>query len=133
MNKKMHWEILTKNDILISEHNSSFLKDMNDIKLCYFTDGKNFYGVNNDLTFFVNSKIFDFKISEKIISFFQFKSVKFDLIANEQNLKYNIGINTESDTNICKYTMLIDVNIVQFIAEKLNNKKEVIDRRVLIL
>jgi hypothetical protein len=39
---KMHWEILTKNDILISEYDNSFLEDTRDIKICYFTDGNVF-------------------------------------------------------------------------------------------
>src|SRR5574344_2300895 len=94
---KMHWEILTKNDILISEYDNSFLEDTRDIKICYFTDGNVFCGVKDNLNFFINNKVFDFKLKQKITSFFQFKTQKYSLFNNSQFIIYNVGINTIDD------------------------------------
>lgn len=121
MNNNMHWEIITKNDILISEQGSSFLKDSKDIKACYFTDGKLTCGVDNKLNFFVNKIMFDLKLKQKINSFFQFKTAKYNLFTNRQEISYNIGINTEDDKYTYKYTMVIFNGKVDLMAVKKEN------------
>lgn len=120
---KMHWEILTKNDILISEYDNSFLEDTRDIKICYFTDGNVFCGVKDNLNFFINNKVFDFKLKQKITSFFQFKTQKYSLFNNSQFIIYNVGINTIDDNYRYKYTMIIDDNAIKFKAEKFQEDK----------
>lgn len=119
----MHWEILTKNDILISEYDNSFLEDTRDIKICYFTDGNIFCGVKDNLNFFINNKVFDFKLKQKITSFFQFKTQKYSLFNNSQLIIYNVGINTVDDNYKYKYTMIIDDNTIKFKAEKFQEDK----------
>jgi hypothetical protein len=119
----MHWEILTKNDILISEYDNSFLEDTRDIKICYFTDGNVFCGVKDNLNFFINNKVFDFKLKQKITSFFQFKTQKYSLFNNSQFIIYNVGINTIDDNYRYKYTMIIDDNAIKFKAEKFQEDK----------
>jgi uncharacterized protein YaaW (UPF0174 family) len=119
----MHWEILTKNDILISEYDNSFLEDTRDIKICYFTDGNVFCGVKDNLNFFINNKVFDFKLKQKITSFFQFKTQKYSLFNNSQLIIYNVGINTVDDNYKYKYTMIIDDNAIKFKAEKFQEDK----------
>lgn len=114
----MHWEILTKNDILISETDNSFLEDTRDIKICYFTDGKIFCGVKDDLNFFIDNQVIDFKLKQKITSFFQFKTQKYNLFNNNQSVIYNVGINTVDGNYKYKYTMIIELEKISVKAEK---------------
>ena len=97
----LHWEILTKSDILISEIDSTFVNDVSEIKLCYFTDGNNFYGVKDNLNFFINN----------------------------EDTTYFLGIEATDGNYKYKYTMSINDN-VYIKAEKFDNNEK-IDERVI--
>ena len=71
----------------------------------------------------MNNKVFDFKLKQKITSFFQFKTQKYSLFNNSQFIIYNVGINTIDDNYRYKYTMIIDDNAIKFKAEKFQEDK----------
>lgn len=125
----LHWEILTKSDILISEIDSTFIKDVADIKLCYFTDGNNFYGVKDNLNFFVNNEVIDLKLNQKILKYFQYKTNCYNLFNNNEDTTYFLGIDTTDGNYKYKYTMSINEN-VYIKAEKFDNNEK-IDERVI--
>lgn len=125
----LHWEILTKSDILISEIDSTFIKDVSDIKLCYFTDGNNFYGVKDNLNFFINNEVIDLKLNQKILKYFQYKTNRYNLFNNNENTTYFLGIETTDGNYKYKYTMSINEN-VYIKAEKFDNNEK-IDERVI--
>jgi hypothetical protein len=125
----LHWEILTKSDILISEIDSTFIKDVSDIKLCYFTDGNNFYGVKDNLNFFVNNEVIDLKLNQKILKYFQYKTNCYNLFNNNEDTTYFLGIDTTDGNYKYKYTMSINEN-VYIKAEKFDNNEK-IDERVI--
>lgn len=125
----LHWEILTKSDILISEIDSTFIKDVADIKLCYFTDGNNFYGVKDNLNFFINNEVIDLKLNQKILKYFQYKTNCYNLFNNNEDTTYFLGIDTTDGNYKYKYTMSIDEN-VYIKAEKFDNDEK-IDERVI--
>jgi len=127
----LHWEILTKSDILISEVDSDFIKDVDDIKLCYFTDGDNFYGVKNNLNFFINNEVIDLKLNQKILRYFQYKTNCYNLFNNNEDTAYFLGIETTDGDYRYKYTMSIDGGI-SIKAEKYDNEKKE-DERVIRL
>ncbi len=130
---KLHWEILTQNDILISEKTSTFLEDTKDIKLCYFTDGDIFCGVRDDLLFFINHQIIDLKLNQKIIKFFQYKEVAVGLTNDSECVTYNVGIDTEDDIYTYKYTMQISDDEIYLLAQKFDNGKELENKRIQLL
>lgn len=125
----LHWEILTKSDILISEIDSTFIKDFSDIKLCYFTDGNNFYGVKDNLNFFINNEVIDLKLNQKILKYFQYKTNCYNLFNNNEDTTYFLGIDTTDGNYKYKYTMSINEN-VYIKAEKFDNDEK-IDERVI--
>lgn len=125
----LHWEILTKSDILISEIDSTFIKDVADIKLCYFTDGNNFYGVKDNLNFFINNEVIDLKLNQKILKYFQYKTNCYNLFNNNEDTTYFLGIDTTDGNYKYKYTMSINEN-VYIKAEKFDNDEK-IDERVI--
>nr|DAL00762.1 MAG TPA: hypothetical protein [Caudoviricetes sp.] len=125
----LHWEILTKSDILISEIDSTFIKDFSDIKLCYFTDGNNFYGVKDNLNFFINNEVIDLKLNQKILQYFQYKTNRYNLFDNDEDTTYFLGIETTDGNYKYKYTMSINEN-VYIKAEKFDNDEK-IDERVI--
>lgn len=125
----LHWEILTKLDILISEIDSTFIKDVADIKLCYFTDGNNFYGVKDNLNFFINNEVIDLKLNQKILKYFQYKTNCYNLFNNNEDTTYFLGIDTTDGNYKYKYTMSINEN-VYIKAEKFDNDEK-IDERVI--
>lgn len=125
----LHWEILTKLDILISEIDSTFIKDFSDIKLCYFTDGNNFYGVKDNLNFFINNEVIDLKLNQKILQYFQYKTNRYNLFDNDEDTTYFLGIDTTDGNYKYKYTMSINEN-VYIKAEKFDNDEK-IDERVI--
>lgn len=125
----LHWEILTKLDILISEIDSTFIKDVSDIKLCYFTDGNNFYGVKDNLNFFINNEVIDLKLNQKILKYFQYKTNCYNLFNNNEDTTYFLGIDTTDGNYKYKYTMSINEN-VYIKAEKFDNNEK-IDERVI--
>lgn len=125
----LHWEILTKSDILISEIDSTFIKDFSDIKLCYFTDGNNFYGVKDNLNFFINNEVIDLKLNQKILQYFQYKTNRYNLFDNDEDTTYFLGIDTTDGNYKYKYTMSINEN-VYIKAEKFDNNEK-IDERVI--
>lgn len=125
----LHWEILTKSDILISEIDSTFIKDFSDIKLCYFTDGNNFYGVKDNLNFFINNEVIDLKLNQKILKYFQYKTNRYNLFNNNEDTTYFLGIETTDGNYKYKYTMSINEN-VYIKAEKFDNDEK-IDERVI--
>ena len=125
----LHWEILTKSDILISEIDSTFIKDVADIKLCYFTDGNNFYGVKDNLNFFINNEVIDLKLNQKILQYFQYKTNRYNLFNNNEDTTYFFGIETTDGNYKYKYTMSINEN-VYIKAEKFDNDEK-IDERVI--
>lgn len=125
----LHWEILTKLDILISEIDSTFIKDVSDIKLCYFTDGNNFYGVKDNLNFFINNEVIDLKLNQKILKYFQYKTNRYNLFNNNEDTTYFLGIETTDGNYKYKYTMSINEN-VYIKAEKFDNNEK-IDERVI--
>lgn len=125
----LHWEILTKLDILISEIDSTFIKDVADIKLCYFTDGNNFYGVKDNLNFFINNEVIDLKLNQKILKYFQYKTNRYNLFNNNEDTTYFLGIETTDGNYKYKYTMSINEN-VYIKAEKFDNNEK-IDERVI--
>lgn len=125
----LHWEILTKSDILISEIDSTFIKDFSDIKLCYFTDGNNFYGVKDNLNFFINNEVIDLKLNQKILQYFQYKTNRYNLFNNNEDTTYFLGIETTDGNYKYKYTMSINEN-VYIKAEKFDNNEK-IDERVI--
>lgn len=125
----LHWEILTKSDILISEIDSTFIKDVSDIKLCYFTDGNNFYGVKDNLNFFINNEVIDLKLNQKILKYFQYKTNRYNLFNNNEDTTYFLGIETTDGNYKYKYTMSINEN-VYIKAEKFDNNEK-IDERVI--
>lgn len=125
----LHWEILTKSDILISEIDSTFIKDVSDIKLCYFTDGNNFYGAKDNLNFFINNEVIDLKLNQKILKYFQYKTNRYNLFNNNEDTTYFLGIETTDGNYKYKYTMSINEN-VYIKAEKFDNNEK-IDERVI--
>lgn len=125
----LHWEILTKSDILISEIDSTFIKDVADIKLCYFTDGNNFYGVKDNLNFFINNEVIDLKLKQKILQYFQYKTNRYNLFNNNEDTTYFLGIDTTDGNYKYKYTMSINEN-VYIKAEKFDNDEK-IDERII--
>lgn len=125
----LHWEILTKSDILISEIDSTFIKDVSDIKLCYFTDGNNFYGVKDNLNFFVNNEVIDLKLNQKILKYFQYKTNRYNLFNNNEDTTYFLGTETTDGNYKYKYTMSINESIY-IKAEKFDNNEK-IDERVI--
>lgn len=125
----LHWEILTKSDILISEIDSTFINDISDIKLCYFTDGNNFYGVKDNLNFFINNEVIDLKLNQKILKYFQYKTNCYNLFNNNEDTTYFLGIDTTDGNYKYKYTMSINEN-VYIKAEKFDNDEK-IDERVI--
>lgn len=125
----LHWEILTKSDILISEIDSTFINDVSDIKLCYFTDGNNFYGVKDNLNFFINNEVIDLKLNQKILQYFQYKTNRYNLFNNNEDTTYFLGIDTTDGNYKYKYTMSINEN-VYIKAEKFDNDEK-IDERVI--
>ena len=125
----LHWEILTKSDILISEIDSTFINDISDIKLCYFTDGNNFYGVKDNLNFFINNEVIDLKLNQKILKCFQYKTNCYNLFNNNEDTTYFLGIETTDGNYKYKYTMSINEN-VYIKAEKFDNDEK-IDERVI--
>lgn len=125
----LHWEILTKSDILISEIDSTFIKDFSDIKLCYFTDGNNFYGVKDNFNFFINNEVIDLKLNQKILQYFQYKTNRYNLFDNDEDTTYFLGIDTTDGNYKYKYTMSINEN-VYIKAEKFDNDEK-IDERVI--
>lgn len=125
----LHWEILTKSDILISEIDSTFVNDVSDIKLCYFTDGNNFYGVKDNLNFFINNEVIDLKLNQKILKYFQYKTNCYNLFNNNEDTTYFLGIDTTDGNYKYKYTMSINEN-VYIKAEKFDNDEK-IDERVI--
>jgi len=127
---KLHWECLTKSDILVSEYDDEPMKNIKHIKICYFTDGDNYYGIKNNLMFFVNQMVIDLKLKQRIIDFFQYKTDEFDLFTNMMHTKYQIGMNTTDDNYKYKYTMVIDDPYINIIAEKYDNDKK-IDEKIM--
>lgn len=127
----LHWEILTKSDILISEIDSTFIKDVSDIKLCYFTDGNNFYGVKDNLNFFINNEVIDLKLNQKILQYFQYKTNRYNLFNNNENTTYFLGIDTTDGNYKYKYTMSINDN-VYIKAEKFDNNEKIDERLIQI-
>ena len=125
----LHWEILTKSDILISEIDSTFINDISDIKLCYFTDGNNFYGVKDNLNFFINNEVIDLKLNQKILKYFQYKTNRYNLFDNNEDTTYFLGIETTDGNYRYKYTMSINENIY-IKAEKFDNDEKM-DERVI--
>ena len=125
----LHWEILTKSDILISEIDSTFINDVSDIKLCYFTDGNNFYGVKDNLNFFINNEVIDLKLNQKILKYFQYKTNRYNLFNNNEDTTYFLGIGTTDGNYKYKYTMSINEN-VYIKAEKFDNDEK-IDERII--
>nr|DAW77866.1 MAG TPA: hypothetical protein [Caudoviricetes sp.] len=125
----LHWEILTKSDILISEIDSTFINDVSDIKLCYFTDGNNFYGVKDNLNFFINNEVIYLKLNQKILKYFQYKTNRYNLFNNNEDTTYFLGIETTDGNYKYKYTMSINEN-VYIKAEKFDNNEK-IDERVI--
>ena len=125
----LHWEILTQSDILISEIDSTFINDTSDIKLCYFTDGNNFYGVKDNLNFFVNNEVIDLKLNQKILKYFQYKTNCYNLFNNNEDTTYFLGIEATDGNYKYKYTMSINEN-VYIKAEKFDNNEK-IDERVI--
>lgn len=125
----LHWEILTKSDILISEIDSTFVNDTSDIKLCYFTDGNNFYGVKDNLNLFINNEVIDLKLNQKILKYFQYKTNRYNLFDNNEDTTYFLGIETTDGNYKYKYTMSINEN-VYIKAEKFDNNEK-IDERVI--
>ena len=125
----LHWEILTKSDILISEIDSTFINDISDIKLCYFTDGNNFYGVKDNLNFFINNEVIDLKLNQKILKYFQYKTNCYNLFNNNEDTTYFFGIETTDGNYKYKYIMSINEN-VYIKAEKFDNNEK-IDERVI--
>ena len=125
----LHWEILTKSDILISEIDSTFINDISDIKLCCFTDGNNFYGVKDNLNFFINNEVIDLKLNQKILKCFQYKTNCYNLFNNNEDTTYFLGIETTDGNYKYKYTMSINESIY-IKAEKFDNNEK-IDERVI--
>ena len=120
----MEFMTVTKSGIIIESINE-------DTVACYFTDGKNAYGVNKELLFFVNHQWIDLKLKQKFIGFFQYKSVSHNLMFDNDNITYNVGVETEDNSYRYKYTMSINTG-VKIKAEKFDQDK-LIDTRTMVV
>jgi len=126
------WSIETINGTLLNE-DMAVLQNIETerIKYFYFQSKKNCFGVNNKLEFFINNQIFDFKLKQKILKFFQYKEVSHSLMFDVEDICYNIGIEAEDDNYQYKYTMIIKSETnVDFLAQKFDNGKEIEKRKV---
>ena len=128
----MIWNMETVSGILVSEGQGVLRNiDTSEIKCLYFEDGKYCYGVDNALHFFINHQIFDFKLNQKILKFFQYKTAAHNLMLDKESVVYNVGIETEDGEYQYKYTMVIQShNHVEFVAQKIDNGKEIATRKV---
>jgi len=126
------WNIETKSGILISE-GQGVLRNIapSEIKCIYFEDEKYCYGVKDNSHFFINNQEFDFKLNQKILKFFQYKTATHNLMLDTDGIEYNVGIETEDGDYKYKYTMTIKSpkNIV-FTAQKFESEKEIAHRIV---
>lgn len=129
-NMELHWEVETQQGLLLIEGVNEFPKEDQNLKRVYFADKIKCYGINNDLTFFINHETIDLKLKQNVINFFQYKTAKQNLCTNENSTAYNIGVMTEDNQYTYKYTMCIETSGVCIIAEKFENNIE-IDSRIL--
>jgi len=129
----LHWEIITKSDILISETTGAFLEDTKNIKSFYFTDGEIYCGVKDNLHFFINHQEIDLKLNQKILKFFQYKEVAVGLTQDYEDIVYNIGIDTEDNKYTYKYTMQIDTETIYLLAQKFDEGNQIEQKRIQLL
>ena len=128
MNKNLHAEAMTKSGVVVTEINEQILNEANNIRMLYFTNGQNVYGVSQDLRFFINRHEFDFNLKgQRITRFFQYKTMHHNLMASNENISYHLGIDTEDGNYAYTYTMNIE-DTVTIIAQKKENGV-VIDER----
>ena len=132
----MKWFIEYINGKLVNEDQISFsqIKKKNALKI-YFLGKKNAYGIDliNKL-FFVNKKIYDFKIKGDIIDFFQYKKSTLILNVNKNQIQsYNCGIKVEDDCFFYIYNMEIKKNTISLICEKKNKSTNELEKRKILL
>lgn len=105
---KLHWEELTNSDILVTERESVFVNDINMVKICYITDGRNFFtGVDDKLRFFVNNVSYDFKLNQQPLRFFQYKTARQSLLTNAADVLHIVGIETEDSNAMYRYAITV--------------------------
>lgn len=125
------WNVETNSGILVSEGQGVLQKIApSEIKCMYFEDEMNCYGVDNKLHFFINHQVFDFKLNQKILEFFQYKTAAHNLMLDQENVEYNIGIKTEDDKYQYTYTMTIKSQEIIFTAQRFEDGKEIANRKV---
>ena len=109
---KYKW-IIEKENICLVEGKDKF--DTDNFISIYFTNGTDKIGLNNNQTFFINNKIFNFKLHATDIIPFQTKTARCNLsFGTEEIISYNIGFKN----NIEYYEISIMENCIKFTARK---------------
>lgn len=128
----MQWVIEFVNGNKLIENNNMWdLSNISLIKRIYFIDKHNVFGFYTNGHFFINNKIFDFKISiNNNITPFQYKTgiMHFSNEINKKNIvAWNIGYKISCDFNY-EYTMIIKNNYkIFFKAVKKDLSNKIID------
>jgi hypothetical protein len=131
----MKWCVEYINGIYIDEETTSFNNiDKKNIKLIYFLNDNNAYGFDLiNRTFFVNNKIFDFKIKGEIVDIYQFKSAKLNINNNSCTINsWNLCVKVVDDDYRLKYIMSIGEKIEVY-ASRVEIKSGKVDDKIIYL
>jgi hypothetical protein len=134
----MKWEIIYDNGISVSEDSSFFSSiDKQNIRQIFFvSDEKTYYGINlKSKVFFINNKIFDFKIKGKVKDIIQYKRATFNFSSQVNQVEsWNVGIEVENDDGEETYILCIFQNGKVFVyAKKQNKELNISDERTIPL
>ena len=129
----LHWEIETKNGLILKEFVNDFVSDPKEVKLMYFTDGEIYCGIKNDLTFFINHTEFNSKLNQNILKYFQYKESKIGLMDGMNGTIYNIGVNAEDNLYTYQYTLQISETNIWLNAKQFDGYKQINERNIKLL
>jgi len=129
----LHWEIETKNGLILKEFVNDFVSDPKEVKLMYFTDDEIYCGIKNDLTFFINHTEFNPKLNQNILKYFQYKESKIGLMDGMNGTIYNIGVNAEDNLYTYQYTLQISETNIWLNAKQFDGYKQINERNIKLL
>lgn len=132
---KLHWEELTNADILVTENEAAFVNDVKTVKMCYITDGRKFFaGIDDRMMFFVNGMCYDFKLHQRPLRFFQYKTARTSLTTNVRQILHVVGVEAEGDHGLYRYALIVSqTGDVSVDCESLDENGAVVDHRSMIL
>ena len=129
----MHWEIITNNGLLLKENNNIFINDPKEIKIAYFTDNNIHCGINKNLTFFLNHTVYDLKLNQNVLKFFQYKENTHGLMDGNNNTVFCLGVNTEDNKYNYTYTLRIDTYSIVLVAQKFDGNELIQNKNIVLL